>query len=277
MPLEVPVTVPVPLRRLVSEITSVRACAPAGGTPLVHLPDADTSLIFRTTSAPRSTLLVAGPRTRASYHVGKDFPLCLRLRLRPGAARLLFGVPMTELVDRVVDLEELWDGAAGLTAPPGDDVRDVLRRLQAALPARVAARSNADVARSELVRATAQALRDQAGQRREPVAAIARRLAVSERHMRDLVRDGVGVPPKRMERIERVRRVLAQGRGLAGGRGPAGGRVLAGGRAHTARWAQLAAIEGFYDQSHMTAEFRTLMGVPPAAFFAGRLPSLEPC
>ncbi|MEU8171481.1 hypothetical protein AB0C14_01255 [Microbispora hainanensis] len=38
-----------------------------------------------------------------------------------------------------------------------------------------------------------------------------------------------------------------------------------------------AAIEGFYDQSHMTAEFRALMGVPPAAFFAGRLPSLEPC
>ncbi|MFF4125185.1 helix-turn-helix domain-containing protein [Microbispora rosea] len=268
MPLEVPMTVPAPLRWLVSEITSMRACAPAERPPLVHVPDADTSLIFRTTSARRSALLVVGPRTRASYHVGKDFPLCLRLRLRPGAARLLLGVPMTELVDQVVGLEELWDdaalwdGAAGLTAapaPPGDDVRRVLGRLQAALPARIAARSNADLARSELVRATAQALRDQAGQQREPVAAIARRLAVSERHMRDVVRDGIGVPPKRFERIERVRRVLARG------------------RAHTARWAQLAATAGFYDQSHMAAEFRTLMGVPPAAFFAGRFPSLQPC
>lgn len=109
------------------------------------------------------------------------------------------------------------------------------------------------------MRATAQALRDQAGQQREPVAAIARRLAVSERHMRDVVRDGIGVPPKRFERIERVRRVLARG------------------RANTARWAQLAATAGFYDQSHMAAEFRTLMGVPPLAFFAGRFPSLQPC
>ncbi|GIH67526.1 helix-turn-helix domain-containing protein [Microbispora siamensis] len=262
MPLEVPMTVPVPLRWLVSEITSLRACGPAGRTPLVHVPDADISLVFRTTSARRSALLVVGPRTRASYHVGKDFPLCLRMRLRPGAARLLLGVPMTELVDRVVDLEELWDGAAGLTAAPtgtGDDVGRVLRRLQAALPARISARSNADLARGELVRATAQALRDQAGHQREPIAAIARRLAVSERHLRDLVRDGIGMPPKRVERIERVRRVLARG------------------RAHTARWAQLAATAGFYDQSHMAAEFRTLMGVPPAAFFAGRFPSLQPC
>ncbi|MEV7802979.1 helix-turn-helix domain-containing protein [Microbispora sp. NPDC088329] len=259
MTLEVPMSVPVPLRWLVSEITSLRAGVPAERTPLVHVPDADTSLIFRTTSARRSALLVAGPRTRASYHVGEDFPLCLRLRLRPGAARLLLGVSMTELVDRVVDLKELWDGAAGLTAEPGDDVRRVLRRLQSALPARITAQSNADLARGALVRATAQALRDQAGQQREPIAVIARRLAVSERHLRDLVRDGIGVPPKRLERIERVRRVLARG------------------GARTARWAQLAATAGFYDQSHMTAEFRTLMGVPPAAFFAGRFPSLQPC
>ncbi|MEU7879414.1 AraC family transcriptional regulator [Microbispora bryophytorum] len=262
MPIELPMAVPGPLRWLVSEITSVRACAPYERTPLVHVPDADTSLIFRTTWARRSALLVAGPRTRASYHAGKDFPVCLRLRLRPGAARLLLGVPMTELVDRVVDLEELWDGAAGLTAAaarPGDDVRRILQRLQAALPARITGRSSADLARGELVRATAQALRDQTGQQREPIAVIARRLAVSERHLRDLVRDGIGVPPKRFERIERVR------------------RVLAGGRAHTARWGQLAATAGFYDQSHMAAEVRTLMGVPPAAFFAGRLPSLQHC
>ncbi|YCK39921.1 hypothetical protein ACNF49_39405 [Actinomadura sp. ATCC 39365] len=51
--------------------------------PLVHLPVPGTSLIFRTTRAGHSDLLVIGPRTRASYHVGKDLPFCLRLRLRP--------------------------------------------------------------------------------------------------------------------------------------------------------------------------------------------------
>ncbi|MFB9674852.1 helix-turn-helix domain-containing protein [Streptosporangium vulgare] len=84
-------------------------------------------------------------------------------------------------------------------------------------------------------------------------------MAVSERHLRDLIRDGIGVPPKRIERIARVRRVLAHG------------------GTHAEPWSHLAATTGYYDQSHMGAEFRTLRGVPPTAFFAGRLPSLRPC
>jgi AraC-like DNA-binding protein len=42
-------------------------------------------------------------------------------------------------------------------------------------------------------------------------------------------------------------------------------------------WSHLAEATGYYDQSHLTAEFRAMMGVPPTAFFAGRLPSLQPC
>lgn len=44
-----------------------------------------------------------------------------------------------------------------------------------------------------------------------------------------------------------------------------------------APWAELAAATGYYDQSHMTADFRTLMGVPPRAYFTGRLPRATPC
>ncbi|MFC4114521.1 AraC family transcriptional regulator [Nonomuraea zeae] len=54
-------------------------------------------------------------------------------------------------------------------------------------------------------------------------------------------------------------------------------KVLALGRRREAPWGQLAAATGYYDQSHMTAEFRTLMGVTPAAYFAGRLPALQAC
>jgi AraC-like DNA-binding protein len=43
------------------------------------------------------------------------------------------------------------------------------------------------------------------------------------------------------------------------------------------RWADVATAAGYYDQSHMTAEFRQLMGVPPAAYVAGRLPAARPC
>lgn len=40
---------------------------------------------------------------------------------------------------------------------------------------------------------------------------------------------------------------------------------------------ELAAASGYYDQSHMTADFRALMGVPPRSYFTGRLPSTTPC
>ncbi len=60
----------------------------------------------------------------------------------------------------------------------------------------------------------------------------------------------------RFARIDRVRTVLAA---------DAGG------------WADIAATAGYYDQSHMTAEFRHFMGVPSAEFTAGRRPAATSC
>ena len=92
----------------------------------------------------------------------------------------------------------------------------------------------------------------------EGVAATARRrLHVSERRLRALFADGVGLSPKHFARIDRVRTVLAAASGV--------------------RWADVAAAAGYYDQSHMTSEFRHLMGVPPTAFAAGRRPAARRC
>ncbi|MEV4110315.1 helix-turn-helix domain-containing protein [Nonomuraea sp. NPDC049695] len=242
------------LRRWISDITVWTDFGP--GDRLVHVPDADTALVVRRARDGRCDLLVTGPRTRATYNTGKDIPFSLRLRLRPGSARPLLGVRAGELVDRVVGIGELWPGSDDLVlrlSEAGTDAGLVLKHLEPALLARIATRTPADLARSELVRAAATSLTRPAGPGREPVPAIARRLAVSERHLRGLFADGVGLPPKRFERITRVRRVLADGRASG--------------------WA----AAGYYDQSHMTAEFRVMMGVTPGAFFAGRLPALQPC
>ena len=88
------------------------------------------------------------------------------------------------------------------------------------------------------------------------VAATAARLHISERRLHTLFTDGTGLSPKRFARIDRVRTVLA---------------------AEAGRWSDIAAAAGYYDQSHMTAEFRHFMGVPPAAFTAGRHPTARPC
>ncbi|RJL24000.1 helix-turn-helix domain-containing protein [Bailinhaonella thermotolerans] len=256
MSIEVPMTVPDGLRPLVKAVSVLRA---SEGEPLVHVPDTDTSLVFRTTSAGAGDLLVVGPRTRASYHAGKDIPFCLRLRLRPGAARPLLGVSVSEVVDRVVRLGDLWGAPADrLTATlrraDGDDAL-VLKHLETVLPTR----TSTDGAKGELVQAAVQALSGRPGRRRAPVPAVARHLAVSERHLRTVFADAIGLSPKHFERIERVRQALL----LAHDQGP--------------RWADLAAATGYYDQSHMTAEFRTLMGVTPGAFLEGRTPALRPC
>jgi methylphosphotriester-DNA--protein-cysteine methyltransferase len=89
------------------------------------------------------------------------------------------------------------------------------------------------------------------------VAAAARRLHVSERQLRNLFAQAVGLSPKQVAGIDRVRAVLD--------RGPVDGLAAAASRA------------GYYDQPHMTADFRRLMGIPPAAFLAGRRPTPALC
>ncbi|GAB4584893.1 helix-turn-helix domain-containing protein [Nocardia sp. IFM 10818] len=68
---------------------------------------------------------------------------------------------------------------------------------------------------------------------------------------------GIGDSPKRFARIGRVRRILAAAGDTA--------------------WAELAAAAGYYDQSHMTADFRSLMGVTPDRFRKGDLPAPAAC
>ncbi|WP_433342410.1 helix-turn-helix domain-containing protein [Micromonospora sp. CA-111912] len=253
-----PMPVPGGLRRWVDDVTVLTAGGSGERRPHVHLPDAATSLVLRTVSSRHADLLAVGPRTRASYHAGKEFPLCLRLRLRPGVARLLLGVPVRELVNQAVPVSELWTGVDGLSEL-GTDPGRLLAYLEPVLLARIATAAGTELARSELVRTAAEALTGRPERRREHMPVLARRLAVSERHLRALFADCVGLSPKRFERIARVRGVLARG----GRPAPC--------------WAQLATTAGYYDQSHMSAEFSTMMGVSPAAYFAGRLPPVQRC
>jgi AraC-like DNA-binding protein len=210
--------------------------AAAGDAAVVDVPDHATTLVVRTVPGGGRSAVVLGPRTRAGYHVSEPGPSCVRVRLRAGRAQSLLGRSVRDLADRVVSVREL----------PGLDVDRLLEDPVGALTAGLGGRPVGD----DLVTAAAELL---AGGN---VAATARRLHVSERRLRTLFSDGVGLSPKHFARIGRVRAVLS---------------------ASQVRWADVAAAAGYYDQSHMTAEFRELMGVPPAAFAAGRRPVPRPC
>lgn len=80
---------------------------------------------------------------------------------------------------------------------------------------------------------------------------------MSERHLRNLFTREVGLSPKHYARIARLRRVLDQ--------------------TGTRQWAAVADDAGLFDQAHMISDFRSFMGVTPAAYAAGHLPPTTPC
>lgn len=229
-------------------IATVRGETSVGGTErgLVRLPTCDAQLVVHVTPGGDIKASVAGPSTAAKYRLIVPGPFYVQLVLQPDVARGVLSVPLHELTDRVVDLEELW----------GPRAREVLQRVavrrddpQAAVLAIEDLLPMQRVRGARLARHAAEALR------RSPAANVqqlAGDLGVSERSLRQVFLDHIGITPKRFARIARVRRVVAE--------------------AGRASWARLAAEHEFYDQSHLNAEFRALMGVSPGQFRAGQLP-----
>ncbi|TDU91600.1 AraC-like DNA-binding protein [Kribbella voronezhensis] len=215
---------------------------------LVLPPDPATTVVWRMTAAGDSDVLVTGPRTKASYQAKKKLPALVRLRIQPGRVRSLLGVGGDELVDRVVPLTELWGSAATSLAAELTEHRDDPDRAVDLLARQLAAKApdrQGRSGRSELVLAAIEEL--SAGAR---VAQAAGRAGVSERYLRRVFIEAVGLSPKHFARINRVRSVL----GRAGS------------------WSRIATEAGYFDQSHLVAEFRSIMRVTPAAFAAGRVP-----
>ncbi|WP_333741432.1 helix-turn-helix domain-containing protein [Streptomyces sp. IBSBF 2806] len=245
--------VPSALRAWISSIDDIGV--DRAGEAFTHLPDAATKVVVRVEEDGRHDTLVVGPRTRATYHADPDKRLtsCVQLRLAPGAVGPLLGVPAVDLVGRAVPAGDL----------PAPTARRLARELTGARPREITARlagllpPPTDGARERLLRAAVDALSTRADRAPVTVRDVARELAISERQLRNLFTLGVGVSPKHYARIDRVRHLLTH--------------------AASAPWAQLAAATGYYDQAHMSADFRTLMGVPPTAFLTGRLPRATPC
>lgn len=245
---------PEALRPWLAGISTVAAVGPPEEA-FVHLPDVGTKVVVRVGVNGHRDVLAVGPRVRATYHEGMALASCVEMRLAPGTARPLLGVPAVALVGKVVPLGELPSGTA---RELGRDLRwlapeEAVAHLADVLPDRLTRTSD----RAELVRAGVDAMSVRIGRTPGQVSQVARELAVSERQLRNLFAEGVGLSPKHYARINRVHAVLTH--------------------ATTAPWAELAAATGYYDQSHMTSDFRALMGVPPRSYFTGRLPASTPC
>jgi AraC-like DNA-binding protein len=169
-------------------------------------------------------------------------------RLRLGTQEEVLGVPASEIAGRIVPLESLWgDGATRRLyerLSRARDAREEAAIVESAIAERlgIAGAHRTDSHLAHLALDAAEKLTS------ANVNAVAGDLGVSERHLRRVFRQAVGVSPKAFARLARFHRAL-RAAGEDGG----------------ATWASIAAASGYYDQAHLIAEFRAIAGVTPRA------------
>jgi AraC-like DNA-binding protein len=226
----------------------VRVAVPAAERALrvEWLPDGRTRLVFRVLDEGlRGDLSVAGPRTRALFKNAPGVVRSVVLPFKPGWSAPLLGVAANALTDRIVSLEDIWGLAGGdlcreiLAAPSLPDVLDRLARAFA-----VRTRQTFEPASARLARHAVRLLEGDEVR----VESVAARLGVTARHLRRAFTESVGIGPKEFARTVRLQRAV---------------RTAA---ATSNDWAQIAADAGYYDQAHLIADFRELVGFTPGAF-----------
>jgi AraC-like DNA-binding protein len=209
------------------------------------LPDGGASLVVRVFEGGAYDAGVRGPRTRAHYKIAAALPLMVRVLFKPGGAYPFFGVPMDTLADAMAPLDLLWqaderafrDDLLAAHAAQRDVTAVISRHLVARMRTRPFEPVGAIAARAA-VGLLAQG---------ESLEEVARAVGFSERHLRRAFRATVGLNPKTYARIARFRRALELGQRNPG------------------RWADVARAAGYFDQSHLTADFRDLALVAPAS------------
>lgn len=163
--------------------------------------------------------------------------------LRPGAAQLLFGAEADELAGRHTPLQDCWSAAA-------HSLRERLLETASA-EARLSVFEAALAARLPQVRLMHPAIATALDEMHKvaSVEAMVKRSGVSHRRFIQLFRRSVGLPPKSYLRISRFQSAL---------------QCFRPGRAVSL--AQIAAQNGYSDQSHFNRDFLEFAGVTPATY-----------
>ena len=202
------------------------------------VPDACVDLIWA-----GDRLSIAGPDTQPRVVTLAPGSRLVGVRLRPGTAGAVLGLPASELCDVSPDAADVLGrdvaGALLEALAAGSDPHELLLR---------AAQLLGVGAPDPLVRAAVVAL----GRPRTRVAAVAAELGVSARHLQRRVTEAVGYGPKVLARVQRFRRLQAL---------------------PEAPLAELALDAGYADQAHMTAEVSRLAGLSPVRFLKDRTPT----
>jgi AraC-like DNA-binding protein len=243
---------PPKLRGLVHRLWVLRGLAPAGGPFQRAMPDGRAELIFNfadpfecldggsARTQPQSLLVGPGRRAMAIRPTGRvDL---IGVRFRPEALTAWLRVSGAELADAAFALE-------GVPAP-----------LEASLPEQLAETGGTGdrlaILGRHLAKTTGSPDRRLSaavdlvlGDGRARPEGVARKLGMSRRQLGRLFQERIGIPPKSLGRLGRFQRAL---------------RELDGNP--RASLAGLAARAGYFDQAHLSRDFRLFAGTTPRRY-----------
>jgi AraC-like DNA-binding protein len=190
--------------------------------------------------------VIHGAQTRYFVIDARPDVHVMGVHFRPGGGAALLGLPAHELTDRHVTLEDVWGPYARevraqlLEAPTPQARFELLERI---LLQRLRSLPLVHPAISFALR----------GIRTAPtevrIAALQQATGYGARQFTTLFTRNVGLTPKLYARIQRTRSVVDS--------------VARGGPID---WAAVACEHGYYDQSHLTRDFREFTGVTPASY-----------
>jgi AraC-like DNA-binding protein len=216
-------------------------------TPRVAIPRPESYLVVRFGPSARNGLDVHafGAQQRARRKLIRSGQRTVMARLQLGAQERVLGAPAPAIAGRIVALEDLWGGTATRRLidrlAGARDTVDAAAILESAIAERLAIGAGRSP-RAQLALDAADKLTS------ADVNAVAVDLGISERHLRRVFRETVGMSPKSFAKLTRFHRALHA--------------------AHAdtrATWASIAAAAGYYDQAHLIADFRVIAGVTPQA------------
>lgn len=215
------------------------------------LPDGCLDILCDLSPGRAPRLRVIGAMTRAIEVVAHGPVEVLAVRFRPGAAAAFLGPGVAEWRDLQIDLGDVWS-----------DAEPLAERLSAAgstteRVAILAQRLSAERARGGVIdRGSLAAVRLLEADPTRSIGDLARDLGISRQHLARSFRAQVGLEPKQLQRVLRMRRAVDQ---LSQGVAPV----------------RVALDVGYFDQSHLNAEFKALTGLTPAAYRSERTGATE--
>ena len=193
----------------------------------------------------QSTYLIGAMRKPSLVRFGRNLDV-VGIRFQPGGAYPFLRTALHEISDQAVLIHDMFQNskfAIDEQLAETRDIRSRIDRVERLLLSRLGSPGSGD----ETVARVVSQILGQDGH--VSVAALQQWTGISTRQLQRTFKMRTGLTPKSFCRIARFRAALA---------------ILK--RQPKQDWADFACRAGFYDQSHLTREFRSLSGLTPAAY-----------